>query len=254
MRRRGDQLDQTLTEADRVCHIVNSEMLTKPSFSLTEKRPRPTLLGHPKYRHKEEKRKLMKMTCKKLKKLEDPESVLCKAVLINNTLKYLRDPQISFGHPVTHDQETSQSQNSPDQSHQHQQDASLDILNSEIVFPPPLSDNINSENDFLDICDRLRGPGSGLCPRLTSGCVGDHGSNSDSSTMVNNMEEEEESLERLLSDASSVSPEPLTEQDLPPAPAESLSGSGSGLCSGSKCDNSELSLYSLPLHRIACIV
>ena len=103
------------------------------------------MLSHPKYRHKEEKRKLMKMTCKKLKRLEDPESVLCKAVLINNTLKYLQQngancnknhqpPQLLTG--------------------QDYDETELDILNKEIQFPsaPLHEQNIPSENEFFNIC------------------------------------------------------------------------------------------------------
>merc|ERR1712198_88834 len=109
---------------------------------------RPTLLGHPKYRHKEEKRNLMKMTCRKLKSLEDPESVLCKAVLINNTLKYLQNSTININAIQS---QTLQLPNDlrveSESTHKSQED--LDILNNEIVFPH--SDKINSENELLDI-------------------------------------------------------------------------------------------------------
>ena len=118
-------------------------MLTK---SLHLRQRRPSMLSHPKYRHKEEKRKLMKLTCRKLKKLEDPESVLCKAVLINNTLKYLQQnsPSVSQGPPCPRllaDSET---------------ESELDILNTEIQFPPPLpplqEENISTENEFFNLC------------------------------------------------------------------------------------------------------
>ena len=49
-----------------------------------------SILGHPKYRHKEEKKKLLKICVRKLRNMEDPEVLLCKAVLINNTLKHLQ--------------------------------------------------------------------------------------------------------------------------------------------------------------------
>merc|ERR1712025_1541865 len=67
-----------------------SRKMMKAELYLTQKCSK-TMLGHPKYRHKEEKKKMLKMSFKKLQKMEDPESLLCKAVLINNTLKYLQN-------------------------------------------------------------------------------------------------------------------------------------------------------------------
>ena len=133
-------------------------MLTQP-LERGQRRPRPSLLAHPKYRHKEEKRKLMKMTCKKLRKLEDPESVLCRAVLINNTLRHLQNSahnsdNISGHHHKQTDSEVTLSiQLDTDDS--QQQD--LDFLQSEIEFPGPLRDE--AADDFLNICERLRHPG-----------------------------------------------------------------------------------------------
>ncbi|KAJ8968761.1 hypothetical protein NQ317_012718 [Molorchus minor] len=43
-----------------------------------------------KYRQKEERRKVLKISINKLKKIEDPESSLCRSVLINNTMKRLQ--------------------------------------------------------------------------------------------------------------------------------------------------------------------
>ena len=115
-------------------------MLTK---SLHLHPRRPSMLSHPKYRHKEEKRKLLKLSCRKLSKLADPESVLCKAVLINNTLKFLQ--QNNSASPGV-------SQTPPPPG----PETDLDILNTEIQFPPPLTpmseENISSENDFFNIC------------------------------------------------------------------------------------------------------
>lgn len=44
----------------------------------------------PKYRQKEERRKVLKISINKLKKIEDPEASLCRSVLINNTMKRLQ--------------------------------------------------------------------------------------------------------------------------------------------------------------------
>ena len=120
-------------------------MLTK---SLHLRQRRPSMLSHPKYRHKEEKRKLLKLSCRKLKKLSDPESVLCKAVLINNTLKYLQQNQ--------HSHSLSQAPSPPGLLTDREAETELDILNTEIQFPPPLAplpeENISTENDFFNIC------------------------------------------------------------------------------------------------------
>lgn len=50
---------------------------------------RPTMISA-KYRLKEERRKVLKISINKLKKIEDPESSLRRSVLINNTMKRLQ--------------------------------------------------------------------------------------------------------------------------------------------------------------------
>ncbi|XP_022188435.2 uncharacterized protein LOC111047074 isoform X2 [Nilaparvata lugens] len=50
---------------------------------------RPTMISA-KYRQKEERRKVLKISISKLKKIEDPESSLRRSVLINNTMKRLQ--------------------------------------------------------------------------------------------------------------------------------------------------------------------
>ena len=119
-------------------------MLTK---SLHLRQRRPSMLSHPKYRHKEEKRKLLKLSCRKLKKLSDPESVLCKAVLINNTLKYLQQPNTA---------NPSQPPPSPRLLADSETETDLDILNTEIQFPPPLTplseENVSTDNEFFNLC------------------------------------------------------------------------------------------------------
>ena len=83
----------------------------------------------------------MKLSCRKLSKLADPESVLCKAVLINNTLKYLQQNSVNIIQPET-----------PPLLHTDTE-SDLDILNREITFPsPPINEqNISGENDFFNI-------------------------------------------------------------------------------------------------------
>ncbi|XP_031339893.1 uncharacterized protein LOC116168299 [Photinus pyralis] len=50
---------------------------------------RPSMISA-KYRQKEERRKVLKISINKLKKIEDPEASLCRSVLINNTMKRLQ--------------------------------------------------------------------------------------------------------------------------------------------------------------------
>nr|CAH7769931.1 unnamed protein product [Callosobruchus chinensis] len=50
---------------------------------------RPSMIS-PKYRQKEERRKVLKISINKLKKIDDPEVSLCRSVLINNTMKKLQ--------------------------------------------------------------------------------------------------------------------------------------------------------------------
>lgn len=50
---------------------------------------RPSMISA-KYRQKEERRKVLKISISKLKKIEDPEASLCRSVLINNTMKRLQ--------------------------------------------------------------------------------------------------------------------------------------------------------------------
>ena len=48
------------------------------------------LQGIPKLRHKEEKRRIIALCLNKLRTIEDTESLLCKAVLITNTIRNIR--------------------------------------------------------------------------------------------------------------------------------------------------------------------
>ncbi|KAL1506384.1 hypothetical protein ABEB36_005757 [Hypothenemus hampei] len=50
---------------------------------------RPSMISA-KYKQKEERRKVLKISLNKLKKIDDPEANLCRSVLINNTMKRLQ--------------------------------------------------------------------------------------------------------------------------------------------------------------------
>jgi len=58
---------------------------------------RPSMLGHPKYRAREERRRLLKLCQRKLRSIEDPEQILRRAVLINNTMKQLQAKEVCPG-------------------------------------------------------------------------------------------------------------------------------------------------------------
>ena len=59
-------------------------------------------LSLPRYRFKEERKKVLKMSVRKLKQIEDPETFLCRSVLINNTMKRIqteiREETVSYTH------------------------------------------------------------------------------------------------------------------------------------------------------------
>ena len=57
------------------------------------------------------KKKMIKMSIKKLKKIGDPESLLCRAVLINNTLESVKSKK----YPVPSDQTLERSQYNEDE-------------------------------------------------------------------------------------------------------------------------------------------
>ena len=50
----------------------------------------PKMKVIPKLRHKEEKKKIIRLCLKKLRTIEDTESLLCKTVLIANTIRNIR--------------------------------------------------------------------------------------------------------------------------------------------------------------------
>lgn len=51
---------------------------------------RPYRMIGARYRAREERRKMLKISAGKLSRIEDPEASLCRSVLINNTLRRLR--------------------------------------------------------------------------------------------------------------------------------------------------------------------
>lgn len=56
---------------------------------LVIRRSRPMMISA-KYRAREERRRLLKISASKLRRIEDPEASLCRSVLINNALRRLQ--------------------------------------------------------------------------------------------------------------------------------------------------------------------
>ncbi|XP_020291999.1 uncharacterized protein LOC109858798 isoform X2 [Pseudomyrmex gracilis] len=71
--------------------IVNDGQDTKMRLEedLVIRRSRPTMISA-KYRAREERRRLLKISAGKLRKIEDPETSLCRSVLINNAVRRLQ--------------------------------------------------------------------------------------------------------------------------------------------------------------------
>lgn len=64
----------------RIADMKYSSSVTRPYRSMISAR----------YRQKEERRKMLKISAGKLSRIDDPEASLCRSVLINNTLRRLR--------------------------------------------------------------------------------------------------------------------------------------------------------------------
>lgn len=77
-----DIVDKSCTLDDDLQELYGSRNYGLPSS-------RPTMISA-KYRQKEERRKVLKLSMNKLKRIEDPESSLRRSVLINNTVKRLQ--------------------------------------------------------------------------------------------------------------------------------------------------------------------
>lgn len=74
----GDHHHQQQQCSDRLLHV-------------TRKHASNSMLSNAKYRMKEERKKVLKMSVRKLKAIEDPEMFLCRSVLINNTMKRIQN-------------------------------------------------------------------------------------------------------------------------------------------------------------------
>lgn len=130
---------KSLTSPEDDCDDIFGPPRTYPN-GFYPPRNRPTMISA-KYRQKEERRKVLKISMNKLKKIEDPEAWLCRSVLINNTLKRLQ-------------QEAKEEKLQKQQLHYPRSCENQDLLKSdytknEQIKPMEIRDNvIELEKDF----------------------------------------------------------------------------------------------------------
>ena len=116
-------------------------------------------------REREKRKKILKMCVQKLRDIDDPETVLCRAVLINNTFKTLKyayrrvlksdpePPQIKD--PEESDNEEEDEEGSEEEEEEEDistDESSNEEENPEVVMPGVLQ-SISSSSDSLDCLD-----------------------------------------------------------------------------------------------------
>ncbi|XP_033342490.1 uncharacterized protein LOC117229797 isoform X2 [Megalopta genalis] len=94
---------QALASLDEDWHLLEDAKM-RLEEDLVIRRSRPTMISA-KYRAREERRRLLKISAGKLRRIEDPEASLCRSVLINNAVRRLqrenRDEKTrNYGLPV----------------------------------------------------------------------------------------------------------------------------------------------------------
>ena len=88
--------------------------MTDINMGRTKSRPRPLkkqrkFLGLPTFKQRLEKTNIYKLCVSKLARIDDPQAKLCKAVLINNTLKKLeKQPDYLFNESENYRQRDTQ--------------------------------------------------------------------------------------------------------------------------------------------------
>lgn len=260
--------------------------MTKSDLNLTQKRP--SMLGHPKYRAREERRRLLKLCQRKLRSIEDPEQILRRAVLINNTLKHLQASSI-----LNHEEEKREAwgRTCEDRTVEEKDDKrikeedksnttsttsstscyNIDDILSEIVLPPPLSPqledltNIKEEErrSHLACNERLPCPtSSSFCsspPHLlsTSSLPSSYdavvpSSSTSSSTCSSFPPFEENSVTDPVYGFSEMYKQQQEEQKLTSTSSFSYSSSSTTTSSPCSQDSFLSDLYCMPLNRLLC--
>ncbi|XP_012254425.2 uncharacterized protein LOC105685148 isoform X2 [Athalia rosae] len=96
---------QALASLDQDWHLLEDAKM-RLEEDLVIRRSRPTMISA-KYRAREERRRLLKISAGKLRRIEDPEASLCRSVLINNAVRRLQrenrdEKSRSYGLSVTY--------------------------------------------------------------------------------------------------------------------------------------------------------
>ena len=135
------------------------------------------MLSTPKYKWKEERKRVLKLSVKKLRSIEDPEAFLSRSVLINNTLKRLqtevREEKSIKKANAQHMMYMSSSSASATDS-----DLMTSMTSSEVsmaTYSPSPYSFYSIEKAYREEVERLdNNNGNQLCTRDTSGFVNHH--------------------------------------------------------------------------------
>ncbi|XP_043283948.1 uncharacterized protein [Venturia canescens] len=123
---------------------------------LVIRRSRPTMISA-KYRAREERRRLLKISAGKLRRIEDPEASLCRSVLINNAVRRLqrenRDEKTrNYGLPIVSYLDDSSKENNLSGNHMDADNSSKKRLGEEMRSNESLSPK-RQRHDDLDLQD-----------------------------------------------------------------------------------------------------
>lgn len=97
---------------------------------------RPALLGL-RDRHRDQRKKIIKMCVQKLRDIDDPETVLCRAVLINNTFRTLKTAQRQLLKNARRRIEEPES-SEEEEAEEHEEDEDVEVTVPKTVEPFPV--------------------------------------------------------------------------------------------------------------------
>lgn len=156
---------------------------------------RPSMISA-KYRQKEERRKVLKISINKLKKIEDPEASLCRSVLINNTMKRLqkeaRDEKIQkqqLNYPRCYDNDNFlnlKSEFIKNEMKNNSFEDSRDFTPSDAKIVDSLNADFAIENDFDNKIEDMSGVNESVKSMVMSGLVEENLTNGYSSAPATN--------------------------------------------------------------------
>eukprot|EP00096_Caligus_rogercresseyi_P000156 TRINITY_DN1042_c0_g1_i2.p1 TRINITY_DN1042_c0_g1~~TRINITY_DN1042_c0_g1_i2.p1 ORF type:complete len:229 (-),score=89.35 TRINITY_DN1042_c0_g1_i2:377-1063(-) len=132
-----------------------------------------SMLGNKKFKAKEERKRVLKMSVSKLKDIEDPENFLRRSVLINNTLKRLQSEvrmeksgvkNIFYDRVILSEEKNNSSEESTEEStgkcsssdeedeeiidvgpQEEEEESDSELLLKEVYMPPPISPVLDHE-------------------------------------------------------------------------------------------------------------